>query len=417
MATEIFTDEVSITRIKGKSKPTEYYLSGNRKIGRPLGVRVSPKGKKTFFIVYYAEGKTKKFTLGVFPALSLTNAKKLANEYADRDPVAERVKAIEETEAKRKSEELELMTLRTMTDLWEEYSSLPKYKQKTENTRKEEYRKWVKNIKPVLGDVPVKDIEPVMISSLLKNLAKKSPISANRLYSFMKILFRPALADGWISIHPMQYIDKPSGEKPRKRFLTDDEIKTIWPHLDKLKENPRDILRIILLTAQRPGEVSSMQWNHIDLENNVWRQSKNKTDTVNLVPLSPQVVSILSARDRKGKWIFPSTHDNGRGKQVGYLLCTRHARRYVQQWSGITNWTAHDLRRTARTIMSRLQIKQHVRERVLNHSQGGIVGIYDQYDYLKEKADALDKLGREIDKIIGIDREPAKILQLRQINQ
>ena len=67
--------------------------------------------------------------------------------------------------------------------------------------------------------------------------------------------------------------------------------------------------------------------------------------------------------------------------------------------------------------MSRLQIKQHVRERVLNHSQGGIAGVYDQYDYLNEKADALDKLGREIYRILGIDVVPAKILQLRQTNK
>ena len=64
--------------------------------------------------------------------------------------------------------------------------------------------------------------------------------------------------------------------------------------------------------------------------------------------------------------------------------------------------------------MSRLQIKQHVRERVLNHSQGGIVGVYDQYDYLNEKADALDKLGREIYRILGISTNVDNIVELRR---
>ena len=50
--------------------------------------------------------------------------------------------------------------------------------------------------------------------------------------------------------------------------------------------------------------------------------------------------------------------------------------------------------------MSRLQIKQHIRERVLNHAQGGILGGYDQYDYFQEKADALNKLADEIDRVV-----------------
>lgn len=64
--------------------------------------------------------------------------------------------------------------------------------------------------------------------------------------------------------------------------------------------------------------------------------------------------------------------------------------------------------------MSKLQIKQHVRERVLNHSQGGIAGVYDQYDYLNEKANALNKLGREIDRIISADVIPVKVVKLRR---
>ena len=65
--------------------------------------------------------------------------------------------------------------------------------------------------------------------------------------------------------------------------------------------------------------------------------------------------------------------------------------------------------------MSRLQIKQYIRERVLNHSQGGIIGVYDQHDYLLEKADALEKLGREIDRIIGTKVKSQKIVKLRRV--
>lgn len=172
--------------------------------------------------MYYAEGKTKKFTLGVFPAMSLADAKAKAIEYADRDPVAKKLQAKLDDEAarlaaenQREADELEKMSLRTMTDLWNEYSSLPRYNQKAESSRKEERCKWGINIKPVLGNIPVKDIIPVIVNTLIKNLAKKSPVSGNRLFSFMQVLFKPALADGSITVHPMQALDKPANEKPR----------------------------------------------------------------------------------------------------------------------------------------------------------------------------------------------------------
>ena len=63
--------------------------------------------------------------------------------------------------------------------------------------------------------------------------------------------------------------------------------------------------------------------------------------------------------------------------------------------------------------MSRLNIKHHVRERVLNHSQGGVTGVYDQFDYLQEKRDALEKLAREIMHIVGKKQESAKVVKLR----
>jgi integrase len=136
-----------------------------------------------------------------------------------------------------------------------------------------------------------------------------------------------------------------------------------------------------------------------------------------IVPLSEQVLAILRGRDRKTEWVFPSAYNQTKGAAVtGHAKATKNARWKAQRGSGITGWTAHDLRRTARTIMSRLSIKHHIRERVLNHSQGGIVGVYDQHDYLQEKTDAMNKLGREIYRIIGIGTEKAKITKLQVVN-
>jgi integrase len=148
-----------------------------------------------------------------------------------------------------------------------------------------------------------------------------------------------------------------------------------------------------------------MCWEDIDMDNAVWRQENTKNGSTHLVPLSPQVMKILVARKPNGKsntgWVFPSAFNKSKGAVEGRARSTKEARKKLKQLTGIDDWTAHDLRRTARTIMSRLNIKQHIRERVLNHTQGGVVGVYDQHDYLAEKADALNKLGQEIDQITG----------------
>ncbi|MFV0269909.1 MAG: hypothetical protein ACK5HT_22555, partial [Draconibacterium sp.] len=74
--------------------------------------------------------------------------------------------------------------------------------------------------------------------------------------------------------------------------------------------------------------------------------------------------------------------------------------------------TSHDLRRTARTIMSRLKIKHHIRERCLNHAQDKISATYDRHDYLQEKSDALQKLADKVDQIRGAEVSDAKIHKL-----
>ena len=79
----------------------------------------------------------------------------------------------------------------------------------------------------------------------------------------------------------------------------------------------------------------------------------------------------------------------------------------------LEHFTPHDLRRTARTLMSRLEIPHHIRERVLNHSQGKIEAVYDQFDYLKEKRAALNKLANEIDRITGKEKKAEKVIKLR----
>jgi integrase len=398
-----------IKSLKPKSRSVEYFDADRKQGQGAFGIRVSPKGKMVWFIMYKNKfGKIKRHSIGEYPDLSLSKARVKANDTMaqvndGKDPMSERK---------------DYRKAPLMGDLWDEYelSLNRKDKKKADSTLYEEKRRWENIIKPAIGKEKVKDVTPAMLADLLDNIADKAPVSANRLHSLLSVMFRPALRYGWIEVHPLQWIEKPGGsETPRKRVLTDDEIKEIWPHLDKLRPNPRDILRLILLTAQRPGEIMSMRWEDIDMDNATWTQQTNKTDVTHVVPLSDPVLQILKAREKKSEWVFPSTYNRAKGAKTGHAMNTKNARAKVKTWSGIKDWTAHDLRRTARTIMSRLQIKQHIRERILNHSQGGMQGVYDQFDYLEEKRNALEKLGREIQRIIGIKKK-GQLIKMRAMN-
>lgn len=396
---------VSIKNLKPAIKSTEYFATGRESGTGALGIRVSPKGKKTWFIMYpNSIGQVKRFSLGIYPEMTLKDAGKaavdiMADVNSGNDPMQQKTDY-------HKSE--------TFDDMWQAYRRHPDTKKGAGSTQKENQRKYDKLLKPVLGGMRVVDIKRKHLNTILDTMAAKTPVSANRLYSLLSVLFnRIAIDKEWIEANPMPVRKPLSREEPRDRVLQDAEIKAIWKHLGTMFGNPPDIFKMIILTAQRPGEVMGMAWSEIDLNNNLWTLPKERTKSkksAHLIPLSPQAIKIIKAREgNESRFVFPSNHHS----KEGYTRHTHKARGKIIKDLCMEKWGAHDLRRTARTIMGRLKVKPFVAEKVLGHAVGRIEHTYDRYDYLDEKRVALDKLGREIDRINGVEVEPGKVVQLR----
>jgi len=397
-----FSDR-AIQNLKSTDKPTEYF-DATRESGKgSLGVRVSVRGKKTWFIMYVGDnGKLKRFTLGTYPDMSLSKAREDA-----ADVITDTSKGNDPHTEKQRHKDAP-----TMTDLWTLFQEKNDARQKPKSaaTIRQENGYWRNVIEPTIGSMKVEDVTPRYLAEMSKKLAKTSPTSANRLHALLSSLFKPALEHGWITVH----LQSEAG-------LSDDEIRQLWPALDNLRRNPRDQLKIGLLTAQRPGEIATMRWADIDLDNATWTQETTKTGNTFICPLSPAVIAILQHRkdnpgrryrDNPSAYVFPSAynvHKGAAGTCAGIPI--KQARQVCNNLK-MEEWTPHDLRRTARTIMSRLQIKPHIRERCLNHSQGKIEKVYDQFDYLPEKRAAMNKLADEIDRIIGVEHT-AKIIPMR----
>jgi integrase len=177
-------------------------------------------------------------------------------------------------------------------------------------------------------------------------------------------------------------------ETERKRFLSDVEIHAIWNAAD---DSYGQLLKFLLLTAQRREKVASMRWD--DIDGNVWtiKTEKREKGNAGVLVLPKSAVAVLGGRGEG--LVFP-----GRGgKQItGW---SKYKAR-IDRVSGVTNWVLHDLRRTARSLMSRASVNSDIAERVMGHAQEGVKGVYDRHEYRDEKAHALKKLAGLVELIL-----------------
>src|SRR5262245_42042776 len=170
-------------------------------------------------------------------------------------------------------------------------------------------------------------------------------------------------------------------ETVRSRILTDDEIRALWAATDPTKSFD-GVVRMLLLTAQRLDKVCSMRWD--DMSEGVWtiRTEAREKGNGGELALSSLAMDIIRARPRSSGLVFPSREGNQLGGMAKY-------KRRLDRDSGVSGWVLHDLRRTARSLMSRAGVRSEIAERVMGHAIAGVEGVYDRHTYREEKAHAL----------------------------
>jgi integrase len=185
-------------------------------------------------------------------------------------------------------------------------------------------------------------------------------------------------------------------EQTRERTLTDDELRKVW----KAAEDGGTfgaIVRIALLTAQRRAKVIGMRWADLSLDGE-WTipQEPREKDSAGSLMLPSVALDIIKAQPRLGNnpFVFAG---RGNGAVNGF---SKLKRRLDSRLSGVEPWVLHDLRRSARSLMSRAGIASEHAERVMGHAIGGVEGVYDRHAYKAEKADALRRLATLIDSIV-----------------
>ena len=171
------------------------------------------------------------------------------------------------------------------------------------------------------------------------------------------------------------------------------------------------MVKTLLLTAQRRDEVTNMRRSEIDKEG-IWviPAERYKTKRPNHVPLSKDALAIIEAQPTIDDCdlIFPSRAKTpllgfarSKAKLDKAVLAANEGPRKGAKVEPLPNWTLHDLRRTAKTLMVRAGVRPDISERVLGHVIAGVEGTYDRHSYADEKRDALEKLAAMVERILN----------------
>ena len=192
--------------------------------------------------------------------------------------------------------------------------------------------------------------------------------------------------------------DDPHAKK-RTRILNDDEIRAVWAASDD-DSTYSAFMRFALVTAQRRDKLASLKWADVDISG-IWQIPTEDREKGNggALALPEMAQAIIRARPRVNTYIFAGRD----GPFTSFAHGKRALDAKVTKKLGepLPPWTFHDLRRTARSLMSRAGVRPDVAERVMGHAIQGIEGIYDRHSYEQEKADALAKLAGLLDTILN----------------
>ena len=151
-----------------------------------------------------------------------------------------------------------------------------------------------------------------------------------------------------------------------------------------------------MLTSARRTEAAAITWAEVDGGDWILPAARNKTAVDLVRPLSRAAQEILAARPRIVGCPFVFTSD-GRSALGGF---SRQKQKFDAACS-VANWTIHDLRRTARSLMSRAGVSPDHAERCLGHVIGGVRETYDRHAYHTEKLRAFEALAAQIQQIVN----------------
>jgi integrase len=350
-----------------------------------LALRVSYGGRKSWVFFYRLGGKLRRMSLGTYPALSLADAHEAwrearKNAQSGRDPSL----------AQKRSN-----GARDFASLLDEW-----FKRDQADNRSSHSTRRLIDRNVAWGHRLVADIDRADVIEVLDRIVDRgSPIAARRAHAHLHRFFVWCVNRGYISVNPMMYLSKPAAERKRDRVLSDDELSRVWRAAEELGWPYGSALQLLILTGARRQEIAEL--NRAELKGDIIELSGSRTKNgqPHIIPLSSPALRIIESVPRVAGSDFLFT-TAGKKPITGWALVKSN----LDAKLGLPEWRLHDLRRTVATGLQKLKTPLEVTESILGHtsgSRGGIVGVYQRYDYDVEKRTALEAWGAHVIELIG----------------
>jgi integrase len=378
---------------------------------RGLYLLLKPNGSRWWRFDYRYGGKRKTLSMGVYPDVSLKEARNRRDEArkllaSDVDP-GENRKAVKAAKLEKVANSFEVVT----REWYAKYS--PTW---NESHGERILRRFERDIFPWIGGIPIAEIAaPELLTTVRRIEGRGAVETAHRALGNCGQVFRYAIATGRatrdISADLRGALPPVKGE----HFAAITEPKQVGALLRAIdgytgSHVVRCALRLAPLVFVRPGELRKAEWKDIDLDSAEWRYTVTKTNTPHIVSLSTQAVEILKelqALTGRSRFVFPGARTNGRPMSDNAILAAlRRMGIDKEEMSG------HGFRAMARTILDEvLGVRPDFIEHQLAHSVRDPNGrAYNRTAHLPERRKMMQQWANYLDKL----KAETKVIPLPQ---
>jgi len=374
-----------------------------------LGVRVSPNGKITFQLRYRYDGGAKRLDLGTYPLLLLKEARSEAQRLRAQLEQGHDPKIVRLLE---KQAILAADSIESLFRLWHEA-----YCVKNKEGHHDILRSFEIHVFPRLGKLPAEKVTLHEWLDLLEEHAGIRPGITERILINAKQMYKWAVKRRLLAANPLSDISARNDLQVKKvagsRSLSPDEIVRVWRaiELSRMAAKNKLFLKLCLMYGCRNGELRQSEKAHFDFDKKVWtipaaNHKIGKTTGQPLVrPIIPETEVLLReviALSGSGNYVFTNTGSLEPMGTSAPLALPYNIMQWLRRHEKyeMEHWSAHDLRKTARTNFSTLT-EPHIAEIMLGHRLPGTWRTYDHYDYLPEQARALSAWAKRLNALVA----------------
>jgi integrase len=380
-------------------------------------MRVSKGNTKAWFYRYTFKGKVRRTPLGRYPSTGTAKAFKLYSDARDLLKAGTDPQAAKDAEqlAEQRESERQAFTLSVLFDdhYWPLYAI-------NKRTAKNDKHYFTVKIKPALGAIPADSVTPVDVERLIRPIERAGFSTGRLTLALLRKMYNwavlpdsavvagdgPLLDSSVANPCRLYRLNEKNKPAPVVRFLKDQEIASLWNSLGE--GNSDRILKLQLITGCRVSEVCGMTECELDREAREWSipAERSKNEREHLVPLTDQMLELIGP-PAEG-FIFPAASKSGHTTIFGAIQCVkRHC-----EALGITDVGTHTMRRTFITNMARLNVPTEIRNRLTNHADQSVDGIYNQHDYLEQKRTALERWDRRLRIIFAGESADSNVVSI-----